>query len=244
MQIFCNSLTNVAFCPLQFCPFTYLRLINTRRYFFHIAYNGLHYHGWQRQVSALGIQEVIEGVMTKVLKTPVSITGCGRTDAQVHASQYFFHADLAETFDFDLLCRLNRNLPPDIAVFDILPVHDKAHARFDATQRTYDYFIHTRKDPFLQGQQCLVCDESLDLKSMQAAVDLLPKYDDYYAFCKSPASLNTTICRVTSAHLWVDQNGRAPAFSNQRQPFSDRHDPHYCGAFAGNWRGKNARRTL
>ena len=140
------------------------------------------------------------------------MSGCGRTDAQVHASQFVFHADLEETFDFDLLTRLNHAFPPDIAVFDILPVHDKAHARFDATARTYDYFIHTQKDPFLQGSSALYGDWPLTLSGMKAAVALLPQYDDYYAFCKSPANFKTTICRVSSAHLWVDEKGERLRF--------------------------------
>ena len=144
---------------------------------------------------------------------PVNINGCGRTDAMVHASQYFFHLDLPEVgYDFDLLSRLNRALPDDIAIFDIIPVHDKAHARFDATQRSYDYFLHTRKDPFLQNSSALYFERQLDIKSMQAAVDLLPLYDDYYAFCKSPASYEHTICHVSSAHLSVDSSGERLRF--------------------------------
>lgn len=158
------------------------------------------------------MQEVIEGVLAKVVKDRVSVNGCGRTDAQVHASQYFFHADLEPDYDFDLVYRLNRALPPDIAVFDILPVHDAAHARFDAQQRTYDYFFHTRKDPFLAGSSALYYDRRFDLPSMRAAVDLLPRYDDYYAFCKSPASYEHTICRVSAAHLWVDPSGERLRF--------------------------------
>ena len=167
----------------------------------------MQYHGWQRQQSAVGVQEVIEGVLSKVLKTPVSIYGCGRTDAQVHASQYFFHADLEDTYDFDLLSRLNRNLPTDIAIFDILPMHHNAHARFDAVQRTYDYFIHRRKDPFLAGKSAYYPDGDFDLSRMQTAVDLLPQYDDYYAFCRSPDKFEHTICRVSAAHLQISENG-------------------------------------
>lgn len=189
----------------------YLRLIDIKRYFFHIAYNGLNYHGWQRQVSVVSIQEVIEGIFQKVLKTPISIIGCGRTDAQVHASQYVFHVDLPEMEEGTLQI-LNRNLPPDIAIFDILPVSEKAHARFDATQRTYDYFIHTRKDPFLQGNSALYLDRKFDLERMRAAVYLLTRYEDYYAFCKSPASFKHTLCRVSSAYLWVDQSGERLRF--------------------------------
>ena len=155
---------------------------------------------------------MIEGVLKKVLREPVSINGCGRTDAGVHASQYVFHADLAGDYDFDVVQRLNRNLPPDIAIFDLLPVQEQSHARFDATQRSYDYFIHTRKDPFLQGHSALYSDRPLHLERMQAAVALLPQYDDYYAFCKSPASFEHTICRVSAAHLWVDPGGERLRF--------------------------------
>lgn len=183
-----------------------------KRFFFHIAYNGLNYRGWQRQPAVVTVQEVLEGVFRQVIKLPVTVNGCGRTDAQVHASQYVFHADLPEHFDYDLLKRLNRVLPGDIAIFDIFPVHDNAHARFDATSRTYDYFIHTRKDPFLQGSSALYNEWPLDVGKMQAAVALLPLYDDYYAFCKSPAAFATTICRVSSAHLWTDQTGERLRF--------------------------------
>ena len=150
----------------------------------------------------MSVQEVIEDVFKRVVKDQISVNGCGRTDADVHASQYFFHADLPASFDFDLLSRLNRNLPPDIALFDIIPVDDRANARYDATQRTYDYFIHRKKDPFLNGASALYGDRALDIERMNAAVNLLPQYDDYYAFCKSPASFKHTICRVSSAKLW------------------------------------------
>ncbi len=156
----------------------------------------------------MGVQQVIESAFLKVTRTAININGCGRTDAQVHASQYIFHADLpAAGYDFDLVSRLNRVLPPDIALFEMLPVHDKAHARFDATQRTYDYFFHTQKDPFLQTTSALYIDRRLDVKSMKTAVDLLPLYDDYYAFCKAPDRVEHTICHVTEAHLWMDDSG-------------------------------------
>lgn len=182
-------------------------MANFQRYFFHIAYKGNQYNGWQRQGNAHGVQQEIETILAKILKEPVFITGCGRTDAQVHASQYVFHTDLAPAFDFDLVYRLNRALPPDIAVFDLIPVEERAHARYDATRRTYDYFIHTRKDPFLYGQSALYAERPLDLSLMNAAIQLLPQYKDYYAFCKSPNSFEHTICYVQHAQLWTNAAG-------------------------------------
>jgi tRNA pseudouridine38-40 synthase len=160
----------------------------------------------------LTIQEVIEGALEKVLKTPTSIFGCGRTDTGVHAVQYFFQANMLETDLDELQFKLNYALPPEIVVFDILPVHDRASARFDAIQRQYDYFIHLRKDPFLQGSSALYGGMDLEINSMKAAVHLLPNYEDYYAFCKSPAKYEHTICRVSAAHLWVDQRGERLRF--------------------------------
>jgi len=177
------------------------------KYFFHIGYHGFHYRGWQRQPNALSVQEVLEGAITKVLKTPVTIYGCGRTDAQVSASQYFFHIDEKQEWDYDLMFRLNKVLPADIAIFDIIPMEQSAHARFDAIIRTYDYFIHTYKDPFLSEMSSFYLLKDLDLNKIKQAIALLTKYNNYYAFCRSPEKHNSTICEVTSAKLFTDVNG-------------------------------------
>jgi tRNA pseudouridine38-40 synthase len=177
------------------------------RYFFHIGYHGTNYSGWQKHPGVLNVQEVLETALSGLLKTPIFINGCGRTDAQVHASQFFFHMDVENEWKFDLFFRLNKILPDDIAVFDIIPMDGLPHARFDAIQRTYDYFIHTYKDPFLGSYSSLYLELKLDLDKMKAAVALLPLYNDYRGFCKSPDRNDHTICNVTSATLFVDQTG-------------------------------------
>ncbi len=153
------------------------------------------------------MQEILETAFSKLLKKPVAIVGCGRTDAGVHASQFFFHTDIEGEWDFDLFFRLNKILPDDIAVFDIIPMQGRPHARFDAIQRTYDYFIHTYKDPFLSGFSSLYPKPNLDLDKMKAAVALLPRYNDYRAFCKCPDRIEHTLCYVSSASLFIDTNG-------------------------------------
>jgi tRNA pseudouridine38-40 synthase len=181
------------------------------RYFFHIAYNGCHYHGWQRQPKVRSVQEVIEHKLAEVLKMPsITIIGCGRTDAGVHASQFFFHTDLAkmeEAQRVHLCYVLNKRLPPDISIFEIIEMEEKPHARFGATERVYDYFIHTTKDPFIKDTSSIYTDKDLDLVKMSKAVALLEKYDDYKAFCKQPDLHNTTICKVRSARLFSANNG-------------------------------------
>ena len=153
------------------------------------------------------VQEVLESALARLLKKQVAIIGCGRTDAKVHAGQFFFHADLDDDWDFDLFFRLNKILPDDIAIFDIIPMQGQPHARFDAIQRTYDYFMHSYKDPFLGKFSSLYPNLNLDLDKMKAAVALLPLYNDYRAFCKCPDRIDHTLCYVTSASLFADANG-------------------------------------
>jgi len=182
------------------------------RYFVHIAYNGLQYGGWQRQQGVMNVQGVIEAALSQIFKTPIAINGCGRTDAQVHASQFFFHMDLAEEWDFDLIFRLNKVLPKNIAVYDVIPMEGQPHARFDAVQRSYDYFLHTYKDPFLSGLSSFYLLKDLRYDLMKTAVDLLPKYKDYRAFCTSPDKYEHTLCYVRSANLLVDESGDKARF--------------------------------
>jgi tRNA pseudouridine38-40 synthase len=179
------------------------------RYFFHIGYNGSNYRGWQKlpQISNENVQIIIETLLSKILKTELTIVGCGRTDSKVHASQFFFHVDIEQTWDYDLMFRLNKNLPADIAIFDIIPMEGTSHARFDAVSRTYNYFIHTYKDPYLSNISALYLGKHLNLAEMKKAVLLLPKYDDYRPFCKNLPDHRTTICKVTDANLYVDQHG-------------------------------------
>ncbi len=175
------------------------------RYFFHIAYYGQSFNGWQRHPKARSIQETIEVQLEKIFKKPTPINGCGRTDARVHASQFFFHIDIEEKWDFDLLFRINKSLPNSITVLDIFPVEPKRHARFDAVQRQYNYLIHTKKDPFLTHISSLY-ELELDVSKMNKAVQLLPQYQDYRAFCTTPDKYEHTICYVSEAKLFIDHS--------------------------------------
>lgn len=183
------------------------------RYFFHIGYNGFNYRGWQKLPQAHSVQAVVEKVLSQILKTDLNIVGCGRTDAQVHASQFFFHVDIDVVWDYDLIFRLNKNLPDDIAIFDIIPMEGLPHARLHATSRTYNYFIHTYKDPYLSTISSEYLDKNLNLAEMKKAVALFPKYRDYAAFCKNLAMQRTTICKITTAELYTDEKGDSIRFS-------------------------------
>jgi tRNA pseudouridine38-40 synthase len=177
------------------------------RYFFHIGYKGQNYHGWQKNIKVNSVQQIIEEKLSQILKFPVMINGCGRTDAQVNASQFFFHVDVDKRLEETFLFRLNRTLPDDIAVFNIILMEGLPHARFDAFERKYDYFIHTKKDPFLSNHSSLYLNLHLDLELLRKATDLLTKYQDYRPFCTSPDKNEHTTCHVNDAVWYVSENG-------------------------------------
>ncbi len=120
------------------------------RYFLKLGYRGAPFHGWQIQPNAISVQEEIEKSISTLLRTPISIVGAGRTDTGVNARTMYAHFDYAGVLPDKgrMLVSLNRLVGKDIAIHDILKVADDAHARFDATERTYKYFVAFEKTPF------------------------------------------------------------------------------------------------
>ena len=175
------------------------------RYFIKLAYNGTHYHGWQYQPNASSVQETMSKAVSTILNTEINLMGAGRTDTGVHAKKMYAHFDFETPFDIpNLVHKLNSYLPKDIAVYDIIPVHDEAHTRFDATKRTYEYHINTLKNPFLQ-EQSLYFHQPLDVDLMNEAAEILFNYTDFQCFSKVNTDVNTFDCTIFEAY-WKQEN--------------------------------------
>lgn len=179
------------------------------RYFIQLSYDGTGYHGWQVQPNGVSVQEVLQKALSTLLRQPTEVTGAGRTDAGVHASMMVAHFDWpaahegegCEEMPLDctqLTYKLNRLLPPDVAVQAVRPVGPEMHARFSATRRTYHYYIHTRKDPFLRGYSWQV-NMPLDFALMNEAAQVLLEYSDFTSFSKTGTDVKTNICQLTEA---------------------------------------------
>ena len=166
-----------------------------------LSYRGAGFHGWQIQPNDNSVQETIEKAMATVLRHPVAITGAGRTDTGVNARMMVAHFDVDTPIaDTALLVRsLNGIVGRDIAIYTIFPVHDDAHARFDATSRTYKYFAHTLKSPFLYPLSWQ-CRPDLDFDMMNQAADRIMDYRDFTSFSKLHTDVKTNNCVVTRAH--------------------------------------------
>lgn len=170
------------------------------RYFVTFSYDGSRYHGWQIQPNGNSVQAELQRALTILLRRETTVVGAGRTDAGVHARMMVAHFDVDESLEdcAQMVYRLNRILPRDIAVSRVEPVAEDMHARFSATSRTYHYYIHTRKDPFLRSYSCEL-HYDLDFEAMNTAAAMLLEYDDFGAFCKSHADVKTTLCHVSAA---------------------------------------------
>ncbi|MDQ2657254.1 MAG: tRNA pseudouridine(38-40) synthase TruA [Bacteroidota bacterium] len=174
------------------------------RYFFEIAYHGANYNGWQSQQNATGVQTVVEDVMTKVFRTPVSIVGSGRTDTGVHCEQQFFHVDIVDDFDqAQMLQRVNSFLPRDIVIKSVREVKPDASARYDATERTYRYQITRVKNPFLQGLAWHYFKE-VKIENMNKAAAYIVGEQDFECFSKVKTDVNHFICNIHKAG-WVEK---------------------------------------
>ena len=180
------------------------------RYLIHLAYNGANYCGWQTQPQLPTVQYTIEQALTTLLRTPVAIVGCGRTDTGVHASDFYAHFDLEEPMPDNLVFKLNCFLPPDIAIFDISPVADNFHARFSATARTYQYHVSSARLPFAQGLYNRIYFEP-DMEAMNRAAEVLMEYTDFTSFAKLHTDNKTNICHLREAH-W-DRVGKQIVFT-------------------------------
>lgn len=180
------------------------------RYFLHLAYNGAAYCGWQRQPNALGVQQVIEDALSTMLRRPTAIVGAGRTDTGVHAACMYAHFDMEDAPKDvpSFLKSLNHLCGRDISIYDLIPVHADAHARFDAVSRTYKYYLCPRKSPFLYPYSWMVTAE-LDYGAMNQAAAMLLEVEDFTSFAKLHSDAKTNICDVREARwdkagdMWV-----------------------------------------
>lgn len=171
------------------------------RYFIQFSYFGKPYHGWQKQPNAITVQQVLEEALSTLLRHPAETVGAGRTDTGVHAKEIFAHFETdAIADDVHFVYRLNALLPEAIAVRQIYEVSDGAHARFDAIQRTYEYWIVQEKNPFYSDSAQYI-KHPLDVSVLNEAAAVLLEYRDFECFSKSKTDVKTYRCEITKA-IW------------------------------------------
>ncbi|MCJ8155192.1 tRNA pseudouridine(38-40) synthase TruA [Chryseobacterium sp. SSA4.19] len=174
------------------------------RYCIEFSYNGKNYFGYQIQPDAVSVQEELEKALSTILREEIKTTGAGRTDTGVHARKMFAHFDTGKILETDLSRKLNSFLPPDISVKRIFKVKDDFHARFDATYRTYEYYISLDKNPFTQESAWQHWKRGLDIGKMNEACKILFEYEDFTSFAKLKTDNKTNLCIIYKAE-WEQQ---------------------------------------
>ena len=188
------------------------------RYFIELAYNGTRLSGWQRQNNAPSVQAAIEDALRLILRQPtLEILGCGRTDTGVHAAQYFAHFDFEGDFPPSLLERMNKLVGLDIVLKHVHAVEPQAHARFDATLRSYNYHLSFQKNPFFRETEWhFPLAERLNLEKMQKTADLLRGYAEFAPFCKTNSDAQTMLCHISEAEWIFNDRGGIFTISSNR----------------------------
>ncbi len=154
-----------------------------------ISYVGSEFCGWQVQRNALSVQKTVQTAAETLLKSPCAVTGCSRTDAGVHARQYFctLENENLDRFPLDRLpLALNCLLPETVGVRDAFPVEKDFHPRYRALGKEYEYLIHggRLKNPFL-SERAFFCGRMPDTDCMQREAQDLVGTHDFSSFCAS-----------------------------------------------------------
>lgn len=163
-----------------------------------LAYDGSAYHGWQRQKRERTVQQTLEEALSRLYKKEIRVTGCGRTDAGVHARRYCANYSAEGTIPPDRLpFALNALLPPDISVFGACGVDPEFHAVFSCERKEYTYYIHSAplRDPFLQNRVWFR-PEPLRLSVMRQAAEGFLGTHDFAAVRSVGTNVKTTVRTV------------------------------------------------
>ena len=178
-------------------------------YYLRLSYAGTNYRGFQWQPgSVVTVQGEIERVLAEIHHKEIRLNGCGRTDAGVHATQFYGHIELAEPPRDNYLFILNKRLPPGIVVHEIIPVGERAHSRYNATERTYDYFLHAHPDAFLQPVSTLLGQPVGEVAgAVNSCLAAMIGIHDFKAFCLTPDKHPTTTCDLRQATWYRSEDG-------------------------------------
>ena len=148
------------------------------------------YHGWQVQKNKPSVQAVVQTACEELLGAPCAVTGCSRTDAGVHARQYFCTVDSRALSGFPvdrLPFALNRLLPDDVSAFSARAVPADFHPRYDAKAKEYEYLIFCAdlRDAFWHDRAYHAHGARPDAERMAKEAKKLVGTHDFTSFCAS-----------------------------------------------------------
>lgn len=171
-----------------------------------IAYDGTAYHGWQVQPNGITVQAVLCDALFDMCKSKISVTGCSRTDAGVHANEFFCHfdtnLDIPETA---FVKGLNAILPDDISVLSCTSVSDDFHARYSAKGKNYLYRFYDgeTENPFYR-RYALRVQNKLNVDLMNEYCSRMVGTHDFSGFSSSKRTVTDTVRTISECKVYRD----------------------------------------
>ncbi len=173
-----------------------------------LAFDGTNYHGWQIQNNAVTVQEVVNKALSRITGEEISVTGCSRTDAGVHALSYCISFDSNTTIPLESLpLAVNTVLPKDIRFYSCKKAEEDFHARYSATSKTYIYKTDFGKipNPFTTKYSYHFPYNS-DIEEIKKAAKCFVGTYDFKGFMAAGGSQNTTVRTVNSLEVYAEGN--------------------------------------
>ncbi len=178
----------------------------------HIAYNGSEYRGWQRQINVVSVQQTFEECLSKVLNVETTVLGCGRTDALVHASQYFVQFKTDKALHEQFVFVMNKVLPASIRVYDLFEVNMAFNVQHQAITRNYRYYLHTKQNAFLGSQSAFYHIKKFNDEKANLALRSFVGYYDFYSYCKTPDRHVHTMVNISEVNFFKNEDAGIYAF--------------------------------
>ena len=188
-----------------------------------IEYDGTNYAGWQRQINAVAVQEVVERAIQSIVGAPATVVGSGRTDAGVHAFGQAAHTDVPDSCRIPahrLAKAFNSALPPDVRIRAAAIVPDSFHARFHAVEREYRYTAGAQYSVFCR-KSAWFPHRSFSPDALNEAAEIFTGEHDFTAFSKHNPDTESYVCRVQTAR-WKSAESAYGVGAQQFQIIADR----------------------
>ena len=173
-----------------------------------IEYDGTRYAGWQSQINATGIQDVLKKAVSQITREDTIITGASRTDAGVHAYGQVANFNTASSIPpAKIYLALNPVLPDDILIKESRKVPDDFHARYLAKEKKYKYLINNSAihSVFLKNRACHIA-KPLDIDKMKRALEHFIGTHDFSGFMASKSNVKNTIREIKKVSLIKDKD--------------------------------------
>ena len=172
-----------------------------------ISYDGTEYHGWQFQPNAITVQQTLQDALENLLGNRISVTGCSRTDAGVHAKKFFCHIDCDDNYPKSaFLNGLNSLLPNDITVIDCKQVPLDFHARYNTKGKKYIYSMYVGTPNPFYSRYMLRLEKMPDIELMNEFCQGIIGEHDFAPFSSSKRTVTDTVRTVTECHVEVNNN--------------------------------------